>query len=158
MKVHDQVGRSFAEINTELREAERQLKRRQQFRYAQALELAEAGAWEWDAKTDTLWWSPRMFSLYSVDPKTFGGKYADFENSLDPSEVARVTAEVRKANARGVPFRMVFRAKNGEYILSSGRMEEGIMHGINMNADHGKCVDCPFTNKRSTLTKPTETA
>lgn len=134
-------------IAVRIEQLERQM-RRERFRLNQALEMADAGAWEWDAANDKLWWSPQMFTLYSVDPKQFNGSYKDFEDALDPRCIAEVREHVDACNAQGVPFRMTFAAKNGKRILSSGRMEDGIMHGINMDARFGMCADCPKRDRQ----------
>ncbi len=129
-------------IEARIAELEQQLKR-ERFRLTQALALSGAGAWEWVEATDELWWQPSLFDLYGVDPATFGGRYADFENALAPEEVERVSRFVTEANAKGEYFRLVFRAKNGRSVLGIGRMENGIMHGINVDASFGACDDCP---------------
>ena len=134
------------DISVRIEQIERQM-RRERFRLNQALDMADAGAWEWDEAKNRLWWSPQMFKLYGVDPLSFKGTYQDFEDSLDPRCADEVRENVSKCNRAGIPFRMIFTAKNGRRILSSGRMEDGIMHGINMDAMFGMCADCPKRNE-----------
>nr|WP_275112943.1 EAL domain-containing protein [Rhodopila globiformis] len=65
------------------------------------LELATAsariGIWDWDIPADRLVWDDRMYELYGIRAKDFGGAYADWLAGLHPNDRAQGDAAIKAA-------------------------------------------------------------
>lgn len=89
-----------------------------------ALQAAGGGAWDWDLTHDKAWWSPDMYALWRVDPRTI----MHFENSMtliDERDREQVKATLQQAMATRSTYRCEFRvaSRNGEerWMESRGR-------------------------------------
>jgi signal transduction histidine kinase len=70
-----------------------------------AAEAGGIGIWDWDAQNDRLAWDDRMFALFGVDRRTFGGRFADFRSLVDPEDLAQIEREGHAAMMSGKPYR-----------------------------------------------------
>jgi len=58
-----------------------------------ALQSAQAGAWDWNVTTGLIEWSPQMFTLFGLDPRTTHASFATWRTALHPED--RELAEKR---------------------------------------------------------------
>ncbi len=61
------------------------------------LDSAKAGIWDWDVRTGHIEWSPRMFSLLGLDPKSCSATFESWRSALHPGD--RESAENRIGHA-----------------------------------------------------------
>jgi PAS domain S-box-containing protein len=102
-------------------------------RYELATEGADAGLWDWDLETNTLYYSPRWKSMLGYNGEEVGSSLEEWTSRLHPDDAGRATGAAQafsegRRNSYEVEFRM--RHKDGHYItiLSRGlalRNEEG---------------------------------
>jgi PAS domain S-box-containing protein len=71
-------------------------------RLLEAQAVAHVGSWEWDVKTNTLWWSDEMCRVFGLDgpPKS----YEEYLLRLHPDDRERTDREVREAASARRPF------------------------------------------------------
>lgn len=74
-----------------------------------ALDAAKTGVWELDLISDALSWDSRMFTLYGIDQKDFGGAYEVWANGLHPDDRERSEQEIEDAIAGKAAFDTRFR-------------------------------------------------
>lgn len=72
-----------------------------------ALAASRIGAWEWDARTDTVYWSPESRAILALEGK--GGALESFRKVIHPEDVVRVMAMAERALAERTPFVEEFR-------------------------------------------------
>jgi PAS domain S-box-containing protein len=89
-----------------LRESEERLR--------MAAEAGRIGIWEWDIAANRLIWSPQLFELHRVDPTTFGGTVADFQELVHAEDRERVEEAIRLSLETGDPYALEFRAIAGD--------------------------------------------
>lgn len=65
-----------------------------------ALEVANAGAWEWNVKTNAITWSPEMFQLFGLQPTDRESIFEDWVKRLYPDDRERVLASIQEDLAR----------------------------------------------------------
>ena len=78
-----------------------------------AQEAAEIGVWEWDARTNQVWWSPRSYVIYGYQ----AGQPMTLETSLervDPEDVGSVYEKMRSAIRTHTDFRIEYRIRHPE--------------------------------------------
>lgn len=64
-----QLNQQLAQENADRKQAEQAL-RVNEARLRLAQVASEAGVWDWNIETDTLFWSPEYYQLYEIDPAT----------------------------------------------------------------------------------------
>jgi PAS domain S-box-containing protein len=113
---------------TERKQAEEAL-RREEGRYKLALGATRDGFWEWNVKTDEVYYSPRYYTMLGYEPGEFDASVDSWEKLVEPNDLAAANAKC-EAYFRGdtpeyqTEFRV--RAKSGEWvwILSRGAIVE----------------------------------
>ncbi len=65
-------------------------------RYTAAIESAQLGVWEWDARRDILIWDEQMFRLYAIVENEFSGSYDAWLKRIHPGDAARVREEIQQ--------------------------------------------------------------
>jgi PAS domain S-box-containing protein len=51
-----------------------------------ALHSAKAGTWDWDVVSSHIEWSPQMFDLFGLDPRTASASFASWRKALHPED------------------------------------------------------------------------
>lgn len=107
------------ETSTRRLEELSQLLDREQDRVTLALDACGAGIWDWDIANDRLHWGVGMHKLFGITH--FGGRYADFERCLLPSDVLIVRAAVQRAIETHAVYDCKFRLTSRPGVLLRGR-------------------------------------
>lgn len=79
-------------------------------RFDIATRAAQAGVWEWEERTDEIWWSETMFAIYGVSPTTFRPTYSNVCKLIHPDDLVRAEAAWREAvsaSVMHVEFRVI---------------------------------------------------
>ncbi|WP_428696388.1 EAL domain-containing protein [Stappia sp.] len=90
---HDETGRSLTMLDL-------------------ARQSAKIAVWHYDFTKDCLEWDEAMFRLYDVDPKHFGGRFADWTACVLPEDLDAASAEFRQARDSGERFSSRFRIRH----------------------------------------------
>jgi len=78
-------------------------------RFQLALKCAALGMWDWDLKTDSVYWSPECFVIHGLKEGEFGGTAASFGELIFPDDRDRVWATVRNAIESRIRYECEFR-------------------------------------------------
>lgn len=117
-----------------LREAQRRLGefeskeelRTSQERLSIAVEAAGFGTWDWDLKTDRVYWNEQHFRLFGMEPSDKPLYSRAFIAHVHPDDSARVSAQLREAvESKGVfeaQFRVVREDGEVRWISGYGRV------------------------------------
>jgi PAS domain S-box-containing protein len=52
--------------------------------------VAKVGIWTWDPSEPNAWWSPQLYQIYGLDPKTHTPTYPDYLTRVHPDDRERV--------------------------------------------------------------------
>lgn len=78
---------------------------------SEAERIAQIGSWELDLVSDRLTWSDQVFHIFELDPRQFGGTYADFIAAIHPEDRQTVdrayTSSVRQGLAYAIEHRVL---------------------------------------------------
>ena len=74
-----------------------------------ALEAGHMGSWEWDVATSTIHWTPALERMHGLEPGTFGGTVAEFEQRVHPDDRTRVRAAIRRTIKHHKPLQLEHR-------------------------------------------------
>jgi PAS domain S-box-containing protein len=91
---------------TRRKEAEDALRQREQ-RLKLALAATELGVWEWDPRTDFMYWSPECCRIFGVE--SCDGSRASFARLIHPKDWPRMKSALDAAIRSRRPFRWEFR-------------------------------------------------
>jgi PAS domain S-box-containing protein len=61
-----------------------------------ALSSARIGTWEWDIRTDVVWWDDQMRTLFGLAADSFTGRSEDFFVTLHEEDRERARAEIAR--------------------------------------------------------------
>lgn len=75
------------------------------------LKAAHAGAWEWDAATDSVLWSPEFYDVFGIDPERQPDNGLVFE-LVHEQDLNAMRSEVRRATFRKQNFEIEFRIRH----------------------------------------------
>ncbi len=78
---------------TERREAEEALRRSEE-RYALAAQGANDGLWDWDLRTDVIYFSPRWLAMLGLDDEDLGHRLEDWLSLVHPDDRGRLAAKI----------------------------------------------------------------
>lgn len=99
--------------------------RRSEKRLQLALETTSDGLWDWDIPANSLYFSPRYYTMLGYEPDEFPPSYEAWRNLLHPEDLQRVEAEIQSqlANTTDKSFAVEFRlkTKTGEWRWILGR-------------------------------------
>lgn len=116
-------------------------------RFADALDAAEVGIWEWDLEENKLYWDGRMFKIFKVDKSNFSGKYEDFSSRIHPDDLKSLESQIKDCIDLNIPFVYFFRVKDPtiptgwKYVKGKGKVFRDAsgkavrMSGVNMVSD-----------------------
>lgn len=74
-----------------------------------ALEAGHMGSWEWELASNTIAWSAPLEKMHGLEPGTFGGTVAEFEERIHPDDLARVRAALKRTLKRHTPLHLEHR-------------------------------------------------
>jgi PAS domain S-box-containing protein len=77
-------------------------------RLLMAQSAAHFGAWDWDLKTNQVYWTDEQCRLYGLPPAA-QGQYAEWEARVHPDDLPSVLAAVQKSLASGSDYGAEFR-------------------------------------------------
>ena len=83
--------------------------RKSEGRYKLAQQAAHIGSWEWNLKSDTLYWSDEMYILFDKDPQRFSPSQSTMLACILPQDQAAVSLAYAHAADQGEPFEIEFR-------------------------------------------------
>jgi PAS domain S-box-containing protein len=95
---------------TERKARERQLEQNRE-RLSVALEVADAGVWEWDPETDEVVWHESTEQLFGLEPGTFEGTGDAFTDFVPDEQMAAFQEQLDKALPNREPFEGEYRVK-----------------------------------------------
>ena len=75
-----------------------------------AIDAAGVGAFVWDLVSGRLRWDDRLFELFGVDRRSFGGTIEAFNEFVHPDDLPRVSAALERAIASCGEFTAEYRA------------------------------------------------
>jgi PAS domain S-box-containing protein len=68
-----------------------------------ALGAGGMASWEWDLTSGRLYWSEKLEAMFGLEPKAFGGTYAEFIELVHPDDRELVGASVEQAIGHDSP-------------------------------------------------------
>ncbi len=83
-------------------------------RLALALEAGQMGAYDLDIVRDELWWSPRTYAIFGVDPASFTPTRATVIELVHPDDRASFIRQRAEAIERRLPFAVELRVVRGD--------------------------------------------
>jgi PAS domain S-box-containing protein len=95
---------TFRDITEAKRTGEALIRRERELSESQRLALI--GSWDWDAITDTIWWSDEYYHIYDIMPGSPTPKYAEHLKAYTRESAARLDAAVSLAMSNGVPYEL----------------------------------------------------
>jgi signal transduction histidine kinase len=78
-------------------------------RFGIATRAAQAGVWEWQERTNELWWNETMYVIYAVSPATFTPKHATVVLMIHPDDLAQAQSAWDEALHVSDQLRVQFR-------------------------------------------------
>lgn len=78
-------------------------------RFDIATRAANAGVWDWDERTDEIWWNDMMYSIHGVTAATFRPTYGNFCAMIHPDDLAHAEAAWAEALRSVHPLHVEFR-------------------------------------------------
>ena len=140
------VGVSLHDLSEQVRT--QKLLKENQDRLAFAQEAGQIGAFEWDLKTQSLFVSAQLCSIYEVTSSEFKN-FEDWKKLIHPEDLEYVVQENCRIKSEGVDFNYQFRiltkSRKLKWILARGRMiregEASKMIGINIDITEQKDIE-----------------
>ena len=83
-------------------------------RLAHALEAGQMGAYDFDIVRDELWWSPRTYAIFGVDPASFAPTRASVIELVHPDDRASFIRQRAEAIERRLPLAVELRIVRGD--------------------------------------------
>jgi PAS domain S-box-containing protein len=108
---------AFKESEQSLRDSEQRLHLAQ--------EAANAGAWEWDLRTNKNYWSEEIWELYGLEPHSLDPSYEAWAQTIHPDDRPNVEKAVQEAAKNGarlsIEWRVAGHAGNERWLMSIGQ-------------------------------------
>lgn len=90
-----------------------------------ALEVEEAGIWDWDLQSGVIIWSDRHAALFGIRPEDFDGRYESFHKRVHPDDIGSVEEAVGRAREQhsdySHDFRVIWPDGSLHWIAGRGR-------------------------------------
>jgi PAS domain S-box-containing protein len=113
----------FTDI-TQRKEVEEALKVNEE-RLRLTLEATSDGLWDWDLSTNTLYYSPRWYTMLGYEPQSFEANYENWARITMPEDAERTQKILQDSIEKGVGFESEFRMKTADgrwrWILGRGK-------------------------------------
>jgi PAS domain S-box-containing protein len=92
-------------------------------RYEAAVRGSSVGLWDWNVRTDELYWSPRFLEIVGLDAADYKPTFAEFSDRLHPDDKDRVLLAVSAHLSDRVPYDIEYRLRHesGDYIWIHAR-------------------------------------
>ena len=107
----------------QLQSANEELQKVQE-RLSIALDSAQIGIWEFNAKTKEETWDDRMYELFGIDKESAADPHTEFARGVLPQDLLKLQEEIRLTMAGEIDYDTVYRVRwpNGtlRYIKGSG--------------------------------------
>ncbi len=78
-------------------------------RFDIATRAANAGVWDWDERTDEIWWNDNMYSIYGVPAATFRPTYGSVCALIHPDDLVHAESSWAEAMRSAHPLHVEFR-------------------------------------------------
>ncbi len=119
--VRDATGQitGFLGVAEDIRERKKseEALRKSEERFHLAVSGSNDGLWDWDVRTDEVYYAPRFKELLGYDDDEFENTFASFETHLHPDDRARALERVRQHLDDREPYDVEYRlrTKSGDY-------------------------------------------
>ena len=114
-----------------------------------AQNLASLGSWQWDIKTNSIFWTDELYNIYGLDPGSFNATFEGYLQLVHPEDRERVEKYILKAltTKTSVQFeeRIIRPDRTERHLRSWGAVilgEDG--NPVKM---HGACLDITDSKK-----------
>jgi PAS domain S-box-containing protein len=78
--------------------------RKSEVRLGEAQRIAHIGSWEWDVRTDELYWSDEVFRIYGFEPQEFAPSFDKLMEVVHPDDRELLRTKLDGALHRGEPY------------------------------------------------------
>ena len=96
-------------------------------RLIEAQSMARIGSWDWDLKTDDLYWSPEMYKIYDIAPEEEGNLFEEWMSRVHPddSELVRKTLldGIKIGKDAIIEYRIISKAGNEIWLETIGNVK-----------------------------------
>jgi PAS domain S-box-containing protein len=110
---------------TDRKNAEEALKRSEE-RLRVALENGNIGIWDWDLKTNAVFWDERTEKMFGLDHGTFEQTYKSFEDLVNEEDIPHIQKSIKNTLEKDLPFETIFRIRlktgSTKYISTKGHL------------------------------------
>jgi len=76
---------------------------------AEAQSIAHVGSWEWNVRTDEVWWSDEHYRIFGLKPGSVPASYSLFVSGVHPDDKERVLTGLESARAERRLYDLEFR-------------------------------------------------
>ena len=80
-------------------------------RYELAVQGSSVGLWDWDTRTNTLYWSPRFKEIIGLTDASFTPEFREFESRLHPDDHARIMEAQERHLVHREPYDVEYRLR-----------------------------------------------
>ncbi|UII33267.1 response regulator [Fulvivirga ulvae] len=129
-----QTATFVREIERE-REVAEQARKVSELRLSEAQRIAKIGNWEYDFKTDVVYWSEEMFRIFEVDEEFFEPKLIHLTSMFHEDDRADIQAEIQKCMEGGHIFNLDLRAIMPDNSIKHVNVHAYIQYEVDGNYD-----------------------
>ncbi len=106
-----------------------------QERYHFAIEAATSGIWDWDLRTNEVYYSPALKALLGYQDDELKNQYEEWETRIHPDDKQQIFEDIQASHESGAPYKNIHRLrhKDGHWIWVEAR-------AITLYDDDGKPV------------------
>ncbi len=97
-----------------------------------ALQSAQAGTWDWNVATGLIEWSPQMFELFGLDPRSSEASFASWRTALHPEDRELAENRIDQALKQHAPLDSDYRV-----ILPGGQIRWINAEGVGVYDESG---------------------